>query len=173
MHLFHEARQQLVAAMSAQTDGGARVVQLGDLGGYQDRPGRSCSSSSNCGGPARTKRKQASALGCGCVLVDTAIGENFCGLKKAFLLLLSSCRLPGLLCSCLRLPDRLWCACGPHHRQPWWGPSSATAAGSTPQLQSHGRHTCVVQAETHCTPHLFSCSCSTKCSTHTPHNNTP
>lgn len=146
MHLFHKARQQLVAAMSAP-DSRARVVQLGDLGGYDHRPGQSCSSSSNCGGSARTKRKQASAPGCGCVLVDTAVGENCSGLTEA-LLLLSSCRLPRLLCSCLRLPDRLWCACGPHHRQPWWDPSSATAAGSTPQLQSHGRHALCRQKHT-------------------------
>lgn len=47
MHLFHEARQQLVQAMSGDSDGvvrqGARVVQLGDLGGYKHRPGsRDC-----------------------------------------------------------------------------------------------------------------------------------
>lgn len=42
MPLFHEAQRQLVAAMS---DGagrllpGARVVQLGDLGGYKHQPG--------------------------------------------------------------------------------------------------------------------------------------
>jgi hypothetical protein len=42
MHLFHEAQQQLRAAMS---DGngrllpGARVVQVGDLGGYKHGPG--------------------------------------------------------------------------------------------------------------------------------------
>lgn len=42
MHLFHEAREQLLAAMAAGADGGAcsaRVVQLGDLGGYKHRPG--------------------------------------------------------------------------------------------------------------------------------------
>jgi len=42
MHLFEDARSQLVKAMS---DGagrllpGARVVQLGDLGGYKHKPG--------------------------------------------------------------------------------------------------------------------------------------
>lgn len=44
MHLFHEARQQLVAAMaqpnSSSELSGARVVQLGDLGGYDHRPGQ-------------------------------------------------------------------------------------------------------------------------------------
>lgn len=46
MHLFHEARQQLVSAMSQAPDSSqgldrARVVQLGDLGGYKHRPGQS------------------------------------------------------------------------------------------------------------------------------------
>uniref|UniRef100_A0A383VZZ7 Calcineurin-like phosphoesterase domain-containing protein n=1 Tax=Tetradesmus obliquus TaxID=3088 RepID=A0A383VZZ7_TETOB len=42
MHLFHEAQQQLAAAMS-QAGSGARVVQLGDLGGYKYKPGsRAC-----------------------------------------------------------------------------------------------------------------------------------
>jgi hypothetical protein len=45
MHLFHEAKQQLVAAMaqpdsSSQSLSRARVVQLGDLGGYKHRPGQ-------------------------------------------------------------------------------------------------------------------------------------
>jgi hypothetical protein len=44
MHLFEEARQQLVAAMaqpnSSSELSGARVVQLGDLGGYNHRPGQ-------------------------------------------------------------------------------------------------------------------------------------
>jgi hypothetical protein len=44
MHLFHEARQQLVAAMdqpgSSNGLSATRVVQLGDLGGYQHRPGK-------------------------------------------------------------------------------------------------------------------------------------
>lgn len=43
MHLFHEARQQLVVAMDQPSSSNglsdARVVQLGDLGGYQHRPG--------------------------------------------------------------------------------------------------------------------------------------
>jgi hypothetical protein len=38
MHLFHEAQQQLAAAMS-EAGSGARVVQLGDLGGYKYKPG--------------------------------------------------------------------------------------------------------------------------------------
>lgn len=38
MHLFHEAQQQLAAAMSP-AGSGARVVQLGDLGGYKYKPG--------------------------------------------------------------------------------------------------------------------------------------
>lgn len=53
MHLFHEARQQLVSAMTSPGDHnsssssgtgltGARVVQLGDLGGYKHRPGVVC-----------------------------------------------------------------------------------------------------------------------------------
>eukprot|EP00878_Enallax_costatus_P036396 GHUV01040868.1.p1 GENE.GHUV01040868.1~~GHUV01040868.1.p1 ORF type:complete len:116 (+),score=24.91 GHUV01040868.1:244-591(+) len=42
MHLFHEAREQLLAAMSAaeQQNSQARVVQLGDLGGYNHKPGQ-------------------------------------------------------------------------------------------------------------------------------------
>lgn len=44
MHLFDEAKKQLLAAMS-DAEGrllpGARVVQLGDLGGYKHKPGRS------------------------------------------------------------------------------------------------------------------------------------
>lgn len=39
MHLFHEAQQQLAAAMS-EAGSGARVVQLGDLGGYKYKPGK-------------------------------------------------------------------------------------------------------------------------------------
>lgn len=43
MDLFHEARQQLLKAMSNPVTGkplpGARVVQVGDLGGYQFAPG--------------------------------------------------------------------------------------------------------------------------------------
>jgi len=41
MHLFEQARQQLVTAMSeaGAVLPGARVVQLGDLGGYAHRPG--------------------------------------------------------------------------------------------------------------------------------------
>ncbi|KAF6253281.1 Metallo-dependent phosphatase-like protein [Scenedesmus sp. NREL 46B-D3] len=42
MHLFHEAQQQLAAAM-AEAGSGARIVQLGDLGGYKYQPGsRAC-----------------------------------------------------------------------------------------------------------------------------------
>ena len=42
MHHFYEARDQLVGAMSDSSGSlstGARVVQLGDLGGYKHRPG--------------------------------------------------------------------------------------------------------------------------------------
>lgn len=42
MHLFHEAQQQLRAAMSDAAGSllpGARVVQVGDLGGYKHGPG--------------------------------------------------------------------------------------------------------------------------------------
>lgn len=41
MQLFHEARQQLTRAM-ADAGSGARVVQLGDLGGYKNQPGDVC-----------------------------------------------------------------------------------------------------------------------------------
>lgn len=42
MHLFHDAREQLVGTMSdaGQLLSGARVVQLGDLGGYKHKPGQ-------------------------------------------------------------------------------------------------------------------------------------
>lgn len=40
MHLFYEAQQQLATAM-ADVGSGARVVQLGDLGGYKHKPGES------------------------------------------------------------------------------------------------------------------------------------
>jgi len=42
MHLFHEAREQLRVAMSDSAGRllpGARVVQVGDLGGYKHGPG--------------------------------------------------------------------------------------------------------------------------------------
>jgi hypothetical protein len=42
MHLFHAARDHLTAAMAAspgRVHPGARVVQLGDLGGYKHKPG--------------------------------------------------------------------------------------------------------------------------------------
>jgi hypothetical protein len=44
MHLFEEARQQLLDAMrgpDGQLMPGARVIQLGDLGGYHHEPGAS------------------------------------------------------------------------------------------------------------------------------------
>lgn len=43
MHLFQQAQEQLVKAMSDSAGNvlqGARVVQLGDLGGYKHRPGQ-------------------------------------------------------------------------------------------------------------------------------------
>lgn len=41
MHLFEEARAQLADHLAKQDVPGARIVQLGDLGGYSNRPGRS------------------------------------------------------------------------------------------------------------------------------------
>jgi hypothetical protein len=43
MDQFEDARRQLVAAVSKPDVAAPRVVQLGDLGGYNDRPGsRDC-----------------------------------------------------------------------------------------------------------------------------------
>lgn len=41
MHLFEEARAQLAEHLAKPDVPGARVVQLGDLGGYSNRPGGS------------------------------------------------------------------------------------------------------------------------------------
>ena len=39
MKTFHRARQQLKDVLSASSSGEPRVVQLGDLGGYSEKPG--------------------------------------------------------------------------------------------------------------------------------------
>lgn len=39
MQTFHRARQQLKSILEAKDSGEARVVQLGDLGGYDEKPG--------------------------------------------------------------------------------------------------------------------------------------
>jgi len=41
MQMFHKARQQLKDALSGMDDCEPRVVQLGDLGGYSEKPGDS------------------------------------------------------------------------------------------------------------------------------------
>ena len=46
MKTFHRARQQLKDALSASGSGEPRVVQLGDLGGYSEKPGESSASDS-------------------------------------------------------------------------------------------------------------------------------
>ena len=48
MKTFHRARQQLKDVLSASGSGEPRVVQLGDLGGYSEKPGES--SASDCKG---------------------------------------------------------------------------------------------------------------------------
>jgi len=72
MHLFHEARQQLVQAMSGDSDGvvrqGARVVQLGDLGGYKHRPGWYGGSAAHPGTSVQDCRLQAADKPSGCSL---------------------------------------------------------------------------------------------------------
>ena len=70
MHLFDDARQQLRAAMS---DGsgrllpGARVVQVGDLGGYKHGPGETPRGGGEGGageGPREPKECLADAAHC-------------------------------------------------------------------------------------------------------------
>ncbi len=39
MQNFHRARQQLKGILEGKDDGEPRVVQLGDLGGYNEKPG--------------------------------------------------------------------------------------------------------------------------------------
>lgn len=72
MHLFYEARQQLVQAMSSADDGvvlhGARVVQLGDLGGYKHRPGW------YRGSAALSAHPGTSLQGCTLQAADTGLG---------------------------------------------------------------------------------------------------
>ena len=46
MKTFHRARQQLKDVLSASGSGEPRVVQLGDLGGYSEKPGESSASDS-------------------------------------------------------------------------------------------------------------------------------
>ncbi len=43
MQMFNRARQQLKSALEEPGSGQARVVQLGDLGGYNEKPGRAAS----------------------------------------------------------------------------------------------------------------------------------
>jgi hypothetical protein len=47
MHMFNRARQQLKGVLEEPGSGEARVVQLGDLGGYNEKPGE-CSIHSPC-----------------------------------------------------------------------------------------------------------------------------
>lgn len=51
MHMFNRARQQLKNVLEEPGSGEARVVQLGDLGGYNEKPGR-CSIHSPCLAPS-------------------------------------------------------------------------------------------------------------------------
>ena len=52
MRLFHKARKQVVSRLSHTATGQplpcAAVVQLGDVGGYNNQPGGLCSSASKC-----------------------------------------------------------------------------------------------------------------------------
>ena len=51
MKTFHRARQQLKDVLSASGSGEPRVVQLGDLGGYSEKPGESSTPDSELIGP--------------------------------------------------------------------------------------------------------------------------
>lgn len=136
MHLFHEARQQLVAVMEP---GAPRVVQLGDLGGYKHRPG----------GCIIHNLKRLALMMLGnhslCVVqVDLglsidldAVVSVLAGLAAAIhlaavllLCVLQHCRLPGLLQGGVRVPGQLWRACGAHHRQSWYAQAAPDICGS-------------------------------------------